>query len=86
MNITVIRQPNEQIQVINLGFSYKKINENIAAIIGTRLIIINALATSVLAKAKIKVIFDPTISKELMIPGFPIFLKSGIAFSLKKIK
>ena len=45
--------------------------------IGTRLIIIKAFATSVLAKAKINVMLDPIIKTAFNSPGFPILIKSG---------
>ena len=64
----------------------RKINENIDAIIGTRLIIIKAFATSVFAKAKINVMLDPIIKTAFNSPGFPILIKSCAALALKKTK
>ena len=79
MKITAIIQRREQIHVISSGFSSKKINENIEAINGTRLIITKALATLVLASARINVMLEPRIKKAFIIPGWPIALKSFIA-------
>ena len=79
MKITAIIQRREQIHVISSGFSFKKINENIEAISGTRLIITKALATLVLASARINVMLEPRINKAFTIPGWPIALKSFIA-------
>ena len=72
--------------MINWGFSFRKMKENIDAMIGTRLIIIKAFATSVCAKAKINVILDPIIKIAFNSPGFPILMKSETALELKKIK
>ena len=72
--------------MINWGFSLRKINENNDAIIGTRLIIIKALATSVWAKAKINVMLDPIIKIAFNSPGFPILIKSETALEVKKTK
>ena len=72
--------------MINCGFSWRKINENIDAIIGTRLIIIKAFATSVFAKAKINVMLDPIIKIAFNSPGFPMLIKSETALELKKAK
>ena len=49
--------------------------------IGTRLIIIKAFATSVFAKAKINVMLDPIIKTAFNSPGFPILIKSDTAVS-----
>ena len=75
MKITAIIQRKEQIHVISSGFSFKKINENIEAINGTRLIITNALATLVLASARINVMLDPRIKSAFIIPDIVIETK-----------
>ncbi len=72
MNITASKQANILIQVIGNDFSFKKTDENKAAVRGIRLIIINALATLVNAKAKIKVTLPPKTHNAFKIPGVPI--------------
>ena len=72
MNITVNRQANMLIQVIGNDFSFKKTDENKAAVSGIRLIIINALATLVYAKAKINVMLPPKTHSAFKTPGIPI--------------
>jgi hypothetical protein len=59
-------------QVIRIGRSFKNIAENNAADNGIRLIMIKALATFVLATAKIKVIFEKRMNKAFITPGIPI--------------
>ena len=73
--MTAKRHKNEHIHVMSSGFSFKNINENIDAIKGTRLIIINALATLVFARARIKATFEHIINRALSNPGLPIARK-----------
>ena len=79
MKITANRHPKEQNHVITSGFSFKKIKEKIAAIIGTKLIMISAFATSVFASAITKVTLAPRTNSALMMPGTPILIKSSKA-------
>ena len=80
--MTATKQRRIAVLVIIFSLSFRKINEIIAAINGTKLTITKALATLVFCKARIKKILLAVIKTEFNKPYLPALKKNLKKFFL----